>query len=255
MTDNLSVMTGYNPFSLEGKKILVTGASSGIGRAVAIECAKAGASILITGRDPERLQQTLEALHGSGHTLCVADLNREQDRTELLSRIGMLDGAVLAAGINRILPFQFIGADQLAETFDTNFFSPVFLSQQLVKGRKIAKGGAFVMISSIEGNVVAHIGHAMYSASKSALSAIARNMALELAPRKIRVNCVLPGMVETPLIRGTYTDDQLEADMQKYPLKRYGTPEEVAYAVQYLLSDASAWVTGTQLVIDGGFTL
>ena len=246
----------YNPFSLKGKTILVTGASSGIGKATAIECSKIGATVVITGRDEQRLNLTYSQLEGSGHLKLVADFNIEDELVALVNNIPEIDGLVNVAGIVKTLPFQFVNRVELMNIFDVNFFSPVLLSQKIVKARKLKKGSSIVFISSIEGTVTTHIGNSMYAASKGAVSAISKNMALELAAKKIRVNCILPGMVETPLINlGEITEEQLEADKRLYPLKRFGKPEEVAYAIIYLLSDASSWVTGSNLLIDGGFTL
>jgi len=246
----------YNPFSLKGKTILVTGASSGIGKATAIECFKIGATVVITGRDEQRLNLTYSQLEGSGHLKLVADFKIEDELVALVNNIPEIDGLVNVAGIVKTLPFQFVNRVELMNIFDVNFFSPVLLSQKIVKARKLKKGSSIVFISSIEGTVTTHIGNSMYAASKGAVSAISKNMALELAAKKIRVNCILPGMVETPLINlGEITEEQLEADKRLYPLKRFGKPEEVAYAIIYLLSDASSWVTGSNLLIDGGFTL
>jgi NAD(P)-dependent dehydrogenase (short-subunit alcohol dehydrogenase family) len=246
----------YNPFSLKGKTILVTGASSGIGKATAIECSKIGATVVITGRDEQRLNLTYSQLEGSGHLKLVADFKIEDELVALVNNIPEIDGLVNVAGIVKTLPFQFVNRVELMNIFDVNFFSPVLLSQKIVKARKLKKGSSIVFISSIEGTVTTHIGNSMYAASKGAVSAISKNMALELAAKKIRVNCILPGMVETPLINlGEITEEQLEADKRLYPLKRFGKPEEVAYAIIYLLSDASSWVTGSNLLIDGGFTL
>jgi NAD(P)-dependent dehydrogenase (short-subunit alcohol dehydrogenase family) len=246
----------YNPFSLEKKTILVTGASSGIGRAIAIECSKMGATVIISARNEERLKETLSQMHGEGHLIIVSDLSNTTDLTRLINESPVLDGLVNCAGLSKRLPFAFINLETLSNIMDVNFTAPTLLSAQLVKKKKFSKNSSIVFISSIDGPVTAHIGDSIYSASKGAITAIAKNMAVDLAAKKIRVNCVMPGMVETPLIHaGEITQEQLDADMKLYPLKRYGKPEEVAYAVIYLLSDASSWVTGSNLIIDGGYTL
>lgn len=246
----------YNPFTLENKTILVTGASSGIGRATAIECSKMGATIIISGRNQERLNQTFEQLEGNNHKKIVCDLHSEENIKELSEQLPVLNGIVHAAGIVKTLPFQFISPTEINNIFDVNFFAPVLLSQTLTKAKKLTKGASIVFISSIDGPVTVHIGNSMYAASKGALTAMAKNMAIDLATKKIRVNSILPGMTETPLIHtGDITQEQLDLDMKLYPLKRYGKPEEIAYAAIYLLSDASAWTTGANLIIDGGFTL
>ena len=247
----------YNPFSLNNKTVLVTGASSGIGKAIAVECSKMGASVIITGRNEERLHQTFELLErGNLHKEIVCDLQSEEKIRELTEQLPVLNGIVHAAGIVKTLPFQFISSMELNNIFDVNFFAPVLLSQILTKTKKISKEASIVFISSINGPVTALVGNSMYAASKAAVVAMAKNMALELASKKVRVNCILPGMTETPMIQlENITQEQLEADKKLYPLKRYGKPEEIAYAAVYFLSDASAWTTGASLIIDGGITL
>jgi NAD(P)-dependent dehydrogenase (short-subunit alcohol dehydrogenase family) len=248
--------TAYNPFSLSGKTILITGASSGIGRATAIECSQMGARIIITGRDQQRLNETFVQLTGIGHRNFAADLNLEVQLNELVDDLPKLDGIVHSAGIVKTLPFQFINRDDLTTTFDINFIAPVLLSQKLIKAKKFNKESSIVFISSINGPLIASMGHSVYAASKGAICSMVKNMALELSSKKIRVNAVLPGMTETPLIhREDITSEQLEIDKKHYPFKRYAKPEEVAYSAIYFLSDASAWVTGTNIVVDGGFTL
>jgi len=246
----------YNPYSLKGKTILITGASSGIGQATAIECSKMGAIVLITGRNEERLNGTFKRLEGSGHLKFTADLSIENELESIINDLPKLDGLVNVAGMVKTLPFQFINRDELTKVFDINFTAPTLLSQKLIKAKKLNKGCSVVFISSIDGPGIAHVGNSMYAASKGALSAIVKTIALELAIKKIRVNSILPGMVDTPLIHdGNITEEQLDIELKKYPLKRYGKPNDIAFAVIYLLSDASAWVTGTNLIIDGGFTL
>ena len=245
----------YNPYSLEGKTILVTGASSGIGKATAIECSKLGARVVITGRDEARLQQTLSSLEGEGHVVITADLGEDDGIRFLVERVPVLNGIVHAAGISDTVLFQFLKKERLENIFNINFFAPVVLSQ-LLKKKLLQKGGSIVFLSSIDGPVTAHIGNSMYSATKGALSAMMQNMSIELASKGIRVNAVLPGMTETPLIHNDdITQEQLNKDMELYPLKRYADPREIAWAIIYLLSDASTFTIGASLVVDGGFTI
>ena len=245
-----------NPFSLERKTILVTGASSGIGRSIAIECSRFGANLIITGRNEERLNDTFQSLEGSDHQQIVADLLQTEDIEHIAKEISNLDGLVHAAGIVKTLPFSFISREDYFSIIDTNLIAPTILSKLFVKSRKMNKDSSIVFISSISGTHCAIPGNSMYSASKAGLDGLMKNMALDLAPKKIRVNSIAPGMIETSLLKdGTIDREQLEEDMKRYPLKRYGKPEEVAWAAIYLLSDASKWVTGTQLLIDGGYTL
>ena len=246
----------YNPYSLEGKTILVTGASSGIGKATAIECSKLGARVVITGRDEARLQQTLSSLEGEGHVVITADLGEDDGIRFLVERVPVLNGIVHAAGISDTVLFQFLKKERLENIFNINFFAPVVLSQFLLKKKLLQKGGSIVFLSSIDGPVTAHIGNSMYSATKGALSAMMQNMSIELASKGIRVNAVLPGMTETPLIHNDdITQEQLNKDMELYPLKRYADPREIAWAIIYLLSDASTFTIGASLVVDGGFTI
>ena len=246
----------YNPYSLEGKTILVTGASSGIGKATAIECSKLGARVIITGRDEARLQQTLSSLEGEGHVVIAAGLGEDDGKRFLGERVPVLNGIVHAAGISDTVLFQFLKKERLENIFNINFFAPVVLSQLLLKKKLLRKGGSIVFLSSIDGPITAHIGNSMYSATKGALSAMMRNMSIELASKGIRVNAVLPGMTETPLIHNDdITQEQLNKDMELYPLKRYADPREIAWAIIYLLSDASTFTIGANLVVDGGFTV
>jgi NAD(P)-dependent dehydrogenase (short-subunit alcohol dehydrogenase family) len=246
----------HNPFSLSGKTILVTGASSGIGRAIAIECSKMGATIVVTARNEERLSETVSQMEGNGHSVIAADLAIQGDLMSLIEQTPALDGLVNCAGQVKTLPVQFITSESLNEIMTVNFTAPTLLSVQLVKNKKITKNGSIVFISSISGVVCVWGGNSIYSASKGAVNGIMKNMALDLAYKGIRVNSVNPGMVETHIFdAGTITPGQLEEDKKRYPLKRYGKPEDVAHAVIYLLSDASSWVTGSNMVIDGGYTL
>lgn len=246
----------HNPFSLEKKTVFITGASSGIGRAIAIECSKMGATIVITGRNAERLNETFNQLEGSKHSQIIADLKVEEQTKLLIDKLSLLDGVVHCAGIVTTLPFQFITKEKLDEIFSVNFYHPTLISQQLLKQKKIKNGASIVWISSIAGNLCVSHGSSMYSATKSAINGMVKGMALDLSPKGIRVNSVNPAVIETSIFsKGVITHEQMQEEIKKYPLKRYGKPEEIAYATIYLLSDASAWVTGSHLLIDGGYTL
>ena len=246
----------YNPFTLEGKTILVTGASSGIGKATALECAKMGAKLVITGRDETRLNEVYNSLEGDGHIMIMADLSKDEDIQRLVKEVPVLNGCVNNAGYNIMSVIQFIKKDDLEHIMNVNLKAPIILTQLLVKNKKIAKDSSIVFTSSISARGRNSVGNSMYSATKGGLSSFMKNAALELAAKRIRCNAVLPGMVETPLKEGksNITEEQWEINRQLYPLKRFGKPEEIAYGIIYLLSDASAWVTGTELIIDGGMT-
>ena len=248
--------TNYNPFSLTGKTILVTGASSGIGKETAIQCSKMGARLIITGRNKERLNETFEHLEGCNHFQITGDLTIQEEINAIVSAITQLNGLVLCAGKPKTLPFQFCTRENFDEVFDVNFFSPVELLRLLVKKKKFVKGSSVVFVSSIGGIRAYGASNSIYGASKSAIDSVMKTCARELAAKKIRVNSVNPGMVETKLIHvGMITEEQLEQDKKTYPLQRYGTPVDIALGIIYLLSDASSWVTGHPLVIDGGKTI
>jgi NAD(P)-dependent dehydrogenase (short-subunit alcohol dehydrogenase family) len=243
---------------LEHKKIVVTGASSGIGRATSIMLSEMGASLIICGRNEQRLNETLQMLSNiDNHTLFVGDL-AEQDSIDLLvNNITFVDGIVLVAGIVKTTPFKFLKSEELSHIMKTNFESPVSLCQKLIKAKKVQKSSSIVIISSIAGNLIAGKGTSAYAASKSALNGICKVMAVELAPQKIRVNCISPGMVKTPMTENELTSvsrDQLELNEKLYPLG-YGEPQDVAASVCFMLSNSSKWITGTSLVIDGGFSI
>ena len=200
----------------------------GIGRAIAIDCSKSGARIVITGRNEERLKETFSSLEGQDNLMINADITLEP--TKIIESLPALDGLVNAAGIIGIQPFQFILEVEIRKMFDVNFFSPVLLTQQIIKKKLLNKNSSIIFISSLAGNVIVSKGNASYSASKSAVTAIAKTMALELAPRKIRVNSILPGMVKTEMMKSfleSLTSDQLEEDEKKYPLG-YGEPKDVS---------------------------
>lgn len=246
----------YNPYSLEGKTILVTGASSGIGRATAIECSKLGATVIITARNETRLAQTFSQLEGSGHMMVLSDFSNIEGVDNLVSQLPELQGLVSNAGYTKILPVQFINYEEINSILQVNTIAPMLLLQKLLKKKKLIKGASVVFTSSLAGLGSCTVGNSMYTASKGAISAFIRCVALELAPKKIRVNAVCPAMVDTGILdSGTVSKEQLEEDMKTYPLGRYGKPEDIAWAMVYLLSDASSWITGDNLVLDGGITI
>ena len=248
-------MTDYNPFSLEGKTVLVTGASSGIGRATAIACSKMGAAVILTARNEERLLETKQLINKEC-TIYPADLTSEQDLEKLISQLPEIDGVVLCAGQTQTIPVKFAKREKFTSPFEINFFALVELNRLLFSKKKLKKDASVVIISSIGGLRIFNSGNMIYGTSKAALDSYMKYAAREFSTRSIRVNSICPGMVETPLIHaGVYTEEQLEEDVKRYPLGRFGKPEDIANAVIYLLSDASSWVTGHGLVIDGGVTI
>lgn len=249
----------YNPFSLEGKTILVTGASSGIGRATAIECSRLGANVVLSARNAGRLEETLVAMDGdkAKHQICPADITVSQELDRLVDIVPQLDGLVLSSGRSGTgLPIKFEKREKINPVFETNFFAPLELMRSLFKTKKLKDGSSVVTIASIGGVKAFATGNGDYGATKAALNSIMKFAAKEFAPKGIRVNCICPGMIQTPMVEACeFSEEQIKSDIEKYPLKRYGKPEEVAYGVVYLLSDATVWVTGTELFIDGGVTI
>lgn len=245
----------YNPYTLEGKTILVTGASSGIGRSTAIECAKMGAKVVITGRNEERLLQTYDQLEGDGHQYKVADLSSVADIDALTDQMPLLDGLVNNAGISNTKPIGFIKSEDLERLFGTNAFAPMMLTKSLLKKKKLNNYASIVFVSSAA-SINPDVANSIYSATKAAVASFSRSCAKELANKQIRSNSVHPGMVQTEMVQNlVFDEEELAKDMARYPLKRYGKPEDIAWAIIYLLSDAASWVTGTQMVVDGGVLL
>lgn len=243
-------------FALEGKRILITGASSGIGKAIAQQCAIAGANCIITARNIERLNVTLNLLEGEGHQAITSDLSEISYINELISELPKLDGVVSCAGVVETKLIKFTEEQDLERLFQINTFSTIRLVRGLVQNKKLNKEASLIFISSISGTRCGYIGGSLYGSTKGALEGFTKATALELAPQKIRVNTIVPGMIDTALLKDTEVDNELlESDRLRYPMKRYGKPEEVGYAAVYLLSDATKWVTGTSLLIDGGYTL
>lgn len=212
--------------NLTDKHILITGASKGIGKAIEQECIKAGA-----------------VCYPADRTHCV-DLTKESDIEFLVDRLPSLDGVVFCAGVSSIEPFKYFNN----ELMKLNYVSSAVICELLIKNHKLNRGASIVFISSIAGLKCSFIGGGAYAASKAALSSIARTMSIELGKREIRVNSVCPGIIITGIT------DYYDFDFSKHSLKRYGDPDDVAPAVVFLLSDLSKYITGTELVIDGGYT-
>lgn len=243
---------GFNPFSLEGKTILVTGASSGIGRGVAVTCSKMGATVIINGRNVSKMQETLTLMEADENQMTPGDLTDENALSSLVASLPKLDGVVHCAGIGQRIPCKDLQEENVNQVMDVNFKAPVMLQAELLRQKKLNKAASIVFIASIA-SWSPSFGNAVYSASKGAIVSYANCLALELASRKIRVNCISPAMVWTDLItKDGIDEEQLKEDEQKYPLKRYGQPEDIANLAVYMLSDASAWMTGSNVKISGG---
>jgi len=247
-----------NPFSLTGRRILVTGATSGLGHAIALTCARMGAEVIGVGRDEARLagaEGALNALSAKPHRMIRADLTQATDRDFVIAGLGgPIDGVVHSAGISRLSPVRMMTEQHLREVQAINVDAPMLLTQGLLKRNLLAAEGSIVFIASI----AAHIGVpgvAAYSGTKAALIAMTRCLAIEVVKRRIRANCLSPALVETPLLDATATMvGSMDEERKAYPLG-FGKPEDVANATVFLLSNASRWITGTTIVMDGGLTI
>lgn len=245
-------MEQFNPFSLVGKQILVTGASSGIGRGIALACAKMGATVIVTGRDVERLNETLSQFPEGDHRAIPADLTKAEDINNLVSQLPKLDGFVQCAGVGSRVFCKALGQDEIDHVLKPNLEAPILLQTAILSGKKINKGASIVYIASKAADLPS-VGNAIYSASKGAIISYAKCLAMELAPRQIRVNCICPAMIWTDLIlQDGLTKEEMEEAQLRYPLKRYGQPEDVANLALYLLSDAAAWMTASAIDLTGG---
>jgi NAD(P)-dependent dehydrogenase (short-subunit alcohol dehydrogenase family) len=244
-------------FSLKDLKILVTGASSGIGRSVAINTALQGAQLTVSGRNKERLVETLHSLNGNNgkHLAVCCDLSSKDDLDKLVKSIDPLDGIVLNAGTVKLAPIAFINDDAIDELFEVNIQSSIRLIQRLIRHKKLKKGASIVFVSSIA-TQKATIGNAVYTATKGAVNSFVKSLALELAKKQIRANAILPGFVPTAILEGAQmTEDEIQKHLKNYPLGRYGNPDDIAYLAIYLLSKQSNWMTGSLINLDGGFSL
>ncbi len=245
-------MDTFNPFSLQGKRILVTGASSGIGRGVALACSRMGASVIATGRNLQRLEETVSEMSGQDNLYIKADLTEGESVSEMVDKLPMVDGIVHCAGIGQRVLCKMLQSREIDEVMDINFKSPVLLQAEILRRKKINKGASVIFLASLAADSPS-VGNAVYSGSKAALISYSKCLSVELAPRGIRVNCISPAMVWTDLIlQGGVDVETLKEDEKKYPLKRYGTPDDIANLAVYLLSDASSWMTGSNVQITGG---
>lgn len=250
----------FNPFSLEGRNIIVTGASSGIGQQVAITCSYMGARIALIGRNKERLEQTRKQLEGDEHVVVSYDLTNLEGMkvmvAGIVSQMGPIDGLVNCAGISATLPFKLMSPNRVEEMFKTNVFATIELTKQVLGMKNVSKQGASVIFFASVMGCVGENAKSLYSLTKGALISGCRSLAVEYAPKKIRVNVVSPGVVETAINRNQpYLADpeRRKATEALHPLG-LGSTDDIANACVYLLSDASRWVTGQNLIVDGGYT-
>jgi NAD(P)-dependent dehydrogenase (short-subunit alcohol dehydrogenase family) len=250
-----------NPFSLEGKTILITGASSGIGRQCSISCSEMGATVILIGRNEDRLKETLQLMtEPEKHLLYRVDLTEfeliETAINEIVGKVGKIDGVVNSAGISTTLPVRMVTPKKMEEFFQPNVYGAINLTRLVTRKAFFSeKGGSIIFISSVMG-IVGEVAKSLYSMTKGALISGSRSLALEFADRKIRVNCTSPGVVMTPMAQNAIynrDEDSLNKVAALHPLG-LGSPEDVANTCIFLLSDASKWITGTNVVVDGGYT-
>ena len=247
-----------NPFSLEGKTILITGGAGGIGSATARACVEMGARVVLTDIREDALKSVIESLPapscGGENLYFTADLTNPEELDALVAFCPSLDGMVCNAGVMKLTLTQFITEEELSRIQRINLNAPMLLTRSILKKKKLGRGGSIVFTASAAGIYRVSIGNAIYATTKCGIDAFMRTVALEFGPKGIRCNSVNPGMVETALI-GSFTEEEKEKERQNYPLRRFAQPEDIANGIVYLLSDASAFVTGTALKIDGGMTL
>lgn len=244
------------PFQLDNKTILITGASSGIGRQVAVTVSEMGGKTVITGRNTERLKETFDLLKGKEHRMMTANLTHEEELNELVKNLPLLDGVVHCAGTVHPYPIKFFTEEKINSIFGINYNAQVLLMAGLGRQKKLNKNASIVFMSSISAHHP-HKGGALYSGSKSALESFSKVVALEFFLQGVRSNCISAAMVKTPMYDSAAqqtTSEAMEEHISKYPLG-VGMPEDVAHAAVFLLSDASRWITGTTLTLDGGFLL
>ena len=245
----------YNPFTLDDKQILVTGASSGIGRGVCIDCSKMGATVHLMARNETRLNETLSQLEGKGHAIHKTDLCSTDDINNLVDELPKLDGIVLCAGIIKTMPVKNINEEAMTEIFNANIMGDIKLVSRMLKKKKLNHGASVVFISSVSTFNV-KVGNSLYSATKGAVNSFAKAMALEVSKQEMRVNCIQPGFVPSAILSsGAIEEDSyLKFYAERHPLG-FGTPSDIANCCIYLLSDAARWVTGSIFTVDGGYTL
>jgi NAD(P)-dependent dehydrogenase (short-subunit alcohol dehydrogenase family) len=247
------VSAASNPFSLEGRRILVTGASSGIGEASARMCANMGATVVACGRDVARLEAVVAGLAGSGHQIVVGDLTDPAARQALVDAVSALDGCVFSAGVVTLAPIRMVSQRHLDALFAVNYDAPVLLTQALLAKRKLAPGASLVYVSALAEHT-APFATGVYSGTKGALESTVRTIASEVAKQGMRANCVSPGYVATPMMEGLQSVMNSESKMEMAALGPI-EPDDVAAGIVYLLAPASRWVSRTSVPIDAGLTL
>lgn len=252
--------TTFNPFSLTGKNIIVTGASSGIGRQCAIDCSRMGARIILVARNRERLEETRSLMSVDNHIIACIDLENIAEIGKkirpILENIGSCHGLIHAAGIENTASLKYTNISDCELLYKVNTLSAIEIIKTLSSKKYSQEGTSMVLISSISG-IIGRAGTIGYAASKGALITACRTMAIELSRRKIRINCVSPGTILTPMMEkylSVLTEEQRKKRLEGF-LLGIGNPDDISNACIYLLSDASKWVTGQNLIVDGGYTI
>jgi NAD(P)-dependent dehydrogenase (short-subunit alcohol dehydrogenase family) len=241
-------------FELSGKTILITGASSGLGRQCAITASSQGAVVIITGRNQERLLETFNQLSGTGHLMLRADLTKENEIASLVEKLPLLNGVVYSTGISDLAPARFIKSEDISKTFNISFNASVLLTSELLAKKKLVKNACSLVFISTISTRYPFVGGAMYISAKAALESYAKVLALELAPKGIRSNSLSPAFVKTPMLADTaekYSDEAVRK-IEAQQLLGLGEPEDVANTVAFFLSDASRWITASNLILGGG---
>jgi len=248
-----------NPWNLTGRKILVTGASSGIGRATSVLLSDLGASVVLVARNREQLRHTVSLMSGDSHRIEVRDLFDVESIPSWLGAVtqeaGPLHGLVHCAGIHSIRPLRFLGVDQIDQSLRLNVTAAIQLAKGFRQKNVFAAPASVVLLSSVLG-LVGQSGATVYTASKSAIIGVVRSLALELASDGIRVNCIAPGQVHSEMtekLEKSLAPDAFRAIEQLHPLG-IGTPQDVAHAIVFLTGETGRWITGSTLIVDGGYT-
>lgn len=246
----------YNPYSLEGKTILITGAASGIGKTTSIECSKMGATLILVDLNIDGLDNVVSLLEkGKEHCRICGNLTSNDFLENLAETTPCLDGVFLCAGVSDTTLVKFYNEEKIKRVMDVNLVAPVMMLKYLLSKKKINKGASLVWMSSYGAEKV-EPGLGIYAASKAAVNGVMKAYAKELISRKIRSNSIMPMMIKTELLStlSNISDKDLEKQESLYPLG-FGSPSDVAYAAIYLFSDASRWITGSQIKMDGGSML
>lgn len=251
----------FNPFSLEGKNIIVTGASSGIGQQCAIDCSRMGANIIMIARNEERLKETLSMMEGNQHQLVVFDITQFENIpaivSDIVSKVGAIHGVLHCAGISRTEPLKLTTPETLNRYFCSNVTGAVMLTKEICKIKNFSKGGGSIVFFCSVSGIIGESCKSTYSITKAALLGAARSLATEYAKRKIRFNCVSPGVVETAINKNQpyMKDPEIRKVYESKHLLGFGETTDISNACIFLLSDASRWITGQNLVVDGGYTI